>query len=105
MTSTTDVTRRLAQNAARKLLSEILSSPTGRIGFSSHARDEMRDDDLTEVDVVNVLRGGRILEPAEQVGGTWRYRVHTDLICVVVAFRSTSAATVVTTFRKQRGGR
>jgi hypothetical protein len=65
----------------------------------------MRNDDLTEVDVVNVLRGGRILEPGEQEAGTWRYRVHTNLLCVVVAFRSTSAAVVVTAFRKKRGAR
>jgi hypothetical protein len=61
----------------------------------------MAQDKLTEVDVVNVLRGGHITEPAEEVNGTWRYRVHTNLIWVVVAFRSETELVVVTVWRKR----
>lgn len=96
-----DVRARLAANAARKLIGEILRSPAGRVTYSRHAREEMKKDDLTEVDVVNVLRGGRITEPAEEQDGTWRYRVHTEKIWVVVAFRSATELVVVTVWRKR----
>jgi len=58
-------------------------------------------DDLIEVDVVNTLRGGRITEPAEEVDRTWRYRVHTNRMCAVVAFRSEEELIVVTVWRKR----
>jgi len=51
----------------------------------SHARKEMSKDRLTDVDLVNVLRGG-VVEPAEWENGEWRYRVRTQRMTVVVAF-------------------
>ena len=70
---------------AKRLIREILTN--GTYWTSSHADDEIRKDSLTTVDVINVLRGG-IVEPAEWENGSWRYRVHTARICVVVAFDS-----------------
>ncbi len=78
VTSTKPATKALDANAARKRISTILKS--GQFTLSRHAREEMEKDDLTEVDVVNVLRGGHITEPAEEVKGTWRYRVHTNTL-------------------------
>ena len=49
----------------------------------------------------NVLRGGHITEPAENEKGTWRYRVHTNTIWVVVAFRGETELVVVTVWRKR----
>ena len=95
-----DVTRRLAQKEARKLLSEILAS--GVLHFSNHARKEMAVDNLTQNDVLNVLAGGHITEPGELVNGSWRYRVRTDQIGVVVAFADSGRVAVVTAWRTRR---
>jgi hypothetical protein len=81
---------------ARQLIRRILTS--GKVGFSKHALDEMAKDDLTTVDCTNVLRGGMV-EPPEEVSGTWRYRIRTARIYVVVAFRSETQLVVVTAWR------
>jgi uncharacterized protein DUF4258 len=96
--STNDSTS-LDAHAARKRISRLLRE--GRITYSHHAREEMEKDDLTEVDVTNVLRGGHITEPAENEKGTWRYRVHTHIIWVVVAFREETELVIVTAWRKR----
>ncbi len=54
---------------------------------------------MTTVDAVNVLRGG-VVRPGEFENGTWRYRVQTRRMTVVVAFRSTTELTVVTAWRE-----
>jgi hypothetical protein len=61
----------------------------------------MLDDDLTTVDCENVLRGG-VVRPAEHEHGTWRYRVETRKITVVIAFRSERELVVVTAWRSGR---
>jgi hypothetical protein len=58
-------------------------------------------DDLTTVDCENVLRGG-VVRPGEFEHGTWRYRVETSRITVVVAFRSEGELVVVTAWRSGR---
>jgi phosphoribosylaminoimidazole-succinocarboxamide synthase len=99
VTSTPDPTRAWDANAARKRISAILKG--GQLTYTRHAREEMKKDDLREVDVTNVLRGGHITEPAEKEKGTWRYRVHTNTIWVVVAFRGETELVVVTVWRKR----
>ncbi|MBK6685943.1 MAG: hypothetical protein IPG45_15830 [Deltaproteobacteria bacterium] len=56
---------------------------------------------MTEQDAINVLRAGRIHEPAEFEGASWRYRCHTVRFCVVVAFDGATRSIVVTAWRKQ----
>ena len=73
----------------------------GEVVSSRHAADEMAKDGLALIDCVNVLRGG-VVEPAELERGTWRYRVHTRRISVVVAFRSETRLVVVTAWRSGR---
>ncbi len=85
--------------AARRLIRHILEA--GTVRFSEHALAEMVQDDLTTVDCVNVLRGG-LIEPPELERGTWRYRVKTNRICVVVAFRSEHELVVITAWRIQQ---
>jgi hypothetical protein len=85
--------------AAKKLISKILASG-GKVGYSKHAIEEMAKDGLTMVDCVNVLRGG-VVEFPELEGGSWRYRVRTNRIAVVVAFRSETWLVVVTAWRIQ----
>ena len=81
---------------ARKLLRAIMAG--GDVGFSNHALDEMEQDGLDEAEVRSVLRSG-VVEPAEFERGSWRHRVRTRRICVVVAFRSEVEAIVVTAWR------
>lgn len=81
---------------ARKILREIIAS--GRLFFSGHSRREMAKDKLVDQDVVNVLRAG-VVEPAEFENGSWRYRVKTNRICVVVVLASEREAVVVTAWR------
>ena len=84
---------------ARKLLREILVS--GTLTFSGHAKKEMVKDNLTTQDVVNVLRAG-VVEPSELEQGSWRHRVKTNAICVVVVLVSEREAVVVTNWRIRR---
>jgi hypothetical protein len=88
----------LASPEARRLVREIINS--GSIALSRHAEQEMAKDNLTMVDVTNVLRGG-VVDPAELENGSWRYRVRTARIAVVVAFRSEAELRVVTAWRFQ----
>jgi hypothetical protein len=89
----------LASSDAKRLIREILGA--GEIVSSRHATDEMSMDGLTMVDCINVLRAG-IVEPAELVRGTWRYRVHTQRMWIVVAFRSERRLVIVTAWRSRR---
>jgi hypothetical protein len=86
----------LAPDAAKRLIREILRA--GRFIYSRHAKDELLADDLTTVDCENVLRGG-VVRPGKFEHGTWRYRVETSRITVVVAFRSEHELVVVTAWR------
>ncbi len=86
----------LSPPAARKHIQAILAE--GAVNFTKHARDEMAKDRLVEIDVVNVLRGGKV-EPGEWENGSWRYRVRTSRMAVVVAFRSETVLVVVTAWR------
>lgn len=83
---------------AKQRIREILRA--GAVTFSAHALDELVKDRLTTVDCVNVLRGG-VVEPAEWERGSWRYRVRTGRLHVVVAFRSETELHVVTAWREK----
>ena len=96
-----DVTAPLPINQARKLLSAILATGEGSLSVTKHCREELAKDRMVFTDVVNVLRCGQIKEPAEEVKGAWRYRVHTLSFCVVVEFLSETQVRVVTTWRKK----
>lgn len=89
----------LSPETAKKLVRQILQ--TGHFSYTKHSTDEMRADDLSTVDCVNVLRGG-IVRPGEYEKGTWRYRVETSRITVVVAFRSEDELVIVTAWRVGR---
>jgi hypothetical protein len=51
--------------------------------------------------VVNVLRAG-VVEPSEFERGSWRHRVKTNTMCVVVVLVSEREAVVVTAWRIRR---
>ena len=66
----------------RRLLDEGKFVPPGA---RSHARKETDKDGLTDVDAVNVLRGG-VVRDREFDNGSWRHRVETQRMVFVVAF-------------------
>src|SRR4026209_829995 len=81
---------------AKKWIRQIIER--GVVVHSNHALEQMEEDELTMVDCTNVLRGGQVQYP-ELKDGTWRYRVLTSRICVVVAFRSEEELRIVTAWR------
>jgi putative transcriptional regulator len=78
-------TDRLSPDVARKLIRKILKE--GQVSWSIHAKEEFAKDALTAPDFANALRAG-VVEQPEWENGSWRYRVWTQKITVVVAFRS-----------------
>ena len=83
---------------AKRLIRRILQS--GRFTYSKHAKEEMLADDLTTVDCENILRGG-VVRPPDFGKASWRYRVETNRMAVVIAFRSSDELVVITAWREK----
>ena len=81
-----------AEHLAKKILKD------GQVAWSRHALDEMEEDNLSAVDVTNVIRGGWC-EGVDFENDSWRYRIRTQKIVAVVAFRSEAEMVVVTAWR------
>ena len=86
----------LSPTQARLQIRAILAN--GTVDFTRHALTELASDHLDTADALNVLRAG-VVEPAEQVGMLWRYRVRTAKMYLVVQFRTETCAVVVTGWR------
>jgi hypothetical protein len=99
LTSKVDVTSRLSPGQARKVLAEIFNHDPNLISFTSHARTQMRERDLKSGDVLNVLKAGKILSVPDFENGSFRYRVQTNKITVVLAFKKPNHVVVVTAWR------
>ncbi len=80
----------------RALIRRILAD--GSVLVSQHATEEMAKDDLAMPDCLMVLRAGWT-EPPEFENGSWRYRVMTQKVVVVVTFLSESELLIVTAWR------
>jgi len=98
--SSIDILSRLNRVQARKLLSEILNADTNAISLSKHCRKELAHDNLTTVDLLNVLKAGLIYTDPELVNGTYRYRVETEKIIVVITFMHQNCIRCITAWRK-----
>ena len=83
----------------KQLVRRILED--GRLEISGHARAELINDELDDVDVANVLRGGWF-EPGEWENGDWRYKARTPRMCVVFSLRSEDELVVVTAWRQEK---
>jgi protein-tyrosine-phosphatase len=93
--------RKLDRNQAKKIAAEILSE--GSISYTGHCKQELKNDKMDTVDVINILRCGRIgrePEPAEKFGA-WRYRVETHKMAVIIEIHSTSHVRVITAWRNK----
>jgi hypothetical protein len=94
-----DVKSKMDRHEARKLLSEILNHNPHQIYFSGHGLKQMEKRQLKTGDVLNVLQAGKIYDEAEFENGSWRYRVQTRKMTVVVAFQRPNQVAVVTAWR------
>ena len=83
---------------AKRLIRGILQG--GIFTYSRHAKDEMLKDAMTTLDCENVLRAGVVQAP-ELEKGTWRYRVETARMAVVIAFRSEIELVVITAWGRE----
>ncbi len=98
-----DVTSRLNPLQARKLLSEILNAGAGNIYISRHGYKQIKSRDLELGDIFNVLKVGQIHSSPEFCNGSWRYRVQTRKITVVIAFMGLGLVAMVTAWRNEHG--
>lgn len=89
----------LARSEAKRRIRAILVE--GDVVFTTHALHEMKNDRISQAQVIDVLRGG-IVEPPEFEKRSWRYRVRAHKVYVVVAFRSEWSALVATAWRTNR---
>lgn len=86
----------LCPDDARRLIRAILAC--GGVLYSRHAEIEMSADGLGRLDCDLALRSGAV-QPGEFERGTWRDRVETKRIVVVIAFRFADEIVVVTAWR------
>lgn len=89
----------MSPGQGRKVLAEIFNYNPNLISFTKHAREQMRERDLKSGDVLNVLKVGKIFSAPEYENGSFRYRVQTKKITVVVAFKKPNRVVVVTAWR------
>lgn len=94
-----DVTSSLTQGQARKVLAEIFNSSPNFVSFSKHGLGQMLKRNLKTGDVLNVLKGGKILGTPEFENCSWRYRVETNKITAIIAFRKPNHVIVITAWR------
>ena len=97
-----DVESRMGKGQARKVLSEVFNKSPNFISYTKHAQLEMKKDDLKTGDILNVIKAGKIFDDPEFENGSYRYRVQTSKIVVIVAFRKPNHVVVVTAWRKSK---
>lgn len=98
---------KLSRNEARKRIAEIVSKWPQNVKLSRHAEEELLKDGLATSDVLNVLKSSnsKILDEGESKDGSWRYRLQTTNLLMVIAFWPTGEGlTVVTGWDRRKGG-
>ncbi len=94
-----DVKSIISSGQARKVLAEILNHNPNLISFTKHARIQMKERNLKSGDVLNVLKVGKIFSDPEFENGSFRYRVQTKKMTVVVVFKNPHHVVVITAWR------
>ena len=91
------MTQQRSAIGARKLIRQIVMS--GTVEFLSHADEELAEDGCSQLDALNVLRGG-IVDECEFENGEWRHRVRTQRMAVIVEiYESETTILVITAFK------
>ena len=99
--------QRASKNEARKKISDTMTTRPGNVSFSKHAEQELIKDGLTTADALNVLTSptAKILNDGEEERGSYRYRLETGNLLIVVAFSEDGLnLTVVTAWDKRKKG-
>ncbi len=100
--------QRLSRTEAKKHISKIMSQHPGNVRFSRHAIQELKNDDLTTTDALNVLKShdAKINQDGEWENGNYRYRLETSNLTVVVGFwNDGTGLNLVTAWDKRKGGK
>ncbi len=98
--------QRLTQNEARKLIAKIVHASDDKIRFSNHSIIELRNDGLTSVDALNVLKStdSKIYQEGEWINGSYRYRLETKNLVIVIGFWDDgSGINIITAWDKRKG--
>lgn len=88
----------LDPDEAKPLIRLIIAS--GQVSFPTHAKGRLSLRSMGMSDALNVLRAG-VVEHPELERGTYRYRVCTSRMTVVIAFRSKTHLVIVTAWRNE----
>lgn len=86
----------LDPDEAKPLIRKILTE--GMVSIPSHAKGRLASREMETSDALNVLRAGFVEHP-DLEGGTYRYRVCTQRMTVVIAFRSKTHLVIITAWR------
>lgn len=92
---------------ARKLVVEIATKHPKNVMFSNHALEKLKKDNLTLADAWNVLKGtAKIHQEGEFERGSYRYRLETNFLMLVVAFwPDGKGLNVITGWDKRKKGK
>lgn len=98
--------KKYSKNQALKKIRELLKSHCDVL-FTGHAIQELKNDGLDRTDALNVLHteSARITDEPELINDSWRYRIGTNAIIVVVAFMINSKGLIVITVFKIKSRR
>lgn len=93
----------MGKTQARKLVTEIANKHPANIQFSRHALQELENDDLVVSDILNVIKSpdAKIIGEGEYEKSSYRYRLETNRIMVVISFDTLTSFVVVTVWRKK----
>lgn len=96
---------KMSKLEARKRIRLIIDKFPGNIFFSKHSLEELKEDGLTTIDALNVLKStdSKISDEGEFENGSYRYRVQTNYMMVVVSFSNDgNCINVVTAWDKRK---
>lgn len=98
-------TDRLSKEEARKLISKIvLEGKNNYVIFTTHALNQLEERDLLTTDILNIVKSAdsKIHDGGEFENGSYRYRLETRTILVVISFHPKGERIIiVTSWRKK----
>jgi Domain of unknown function (DUF4258) len=91
---------RLDNNQAKKLIQKITAS--GDVRFTNHAKQRLLERSMSTLDVMNVLRCGKLIRKEADPEGRINYRVEIDAMFAVVGILSKSDLRIITAGRRAK---